>query len=96
MMIKVCPICKKMFESTNAKKFCSLKCVCKARKPKEKKRKETLCWTCKNAVCGCSWSKDFTPVEGWEAIPTKVRGNIEIDEWLDSYLVVKCPRYEED
>lgn len=36
----------------------------------------SLCWSCKNAVpkirdgkyiCGCSWSKDFQPVEGWTA-----------------------------
>ena len=25
----------------------------------------TLCWDCANAVGWCSWSKDFTPVEGW-------------------------------
>ena len=95
-MIKTCPICKSLFETRRATKFCSSHCRNKAYSKPKKKRKETLCWTCKNAVCGCSWSKSLTPVDGWDAIPTKVRGNAELDEWLDSFLVVSCPEYEED
>ena len=95
-MIKICPVCKNKFKADTAKKFCSLSCKAKARKKTTKKRRETLCWTCKNAVGGCSWSKNFEPVKGWEAIPTKVRGNLEIDEWLDSYMVISCPKYLED
>ncbi len=94
-MIKICPVCKRFFEIRSAAKFCSTVCK-KKTKPKRKKHRETLCWTCKNAVLGCSWSKNFTPVEGWEAVPTKVRGNLELDEWLDSYLVISCPKYIED
>ncbi len=98
-MTKICPVCKEKFESKNARKFCGIACRLKANKKpikNTKKSKETLCWSCKNAVCGCSWSKDFTPVKGWKAIPTKVRGNVEINEWIDSFLIVDCPKYKED
>ena len=95
-MIKKCPVCKKVFESMTAKKFCSLNCRNKAYNKPKRKRRETLCWTCQNATGQCSWSKNFTPVEGWDAVPTKVRGNLELDEWLDSYLVIDCPKYRKD
>lgn len=45
----------------------------------------TLCWSCKNACGGCSWSKSLTPVKGWQAEKTLV-----------SYLVIKCPNYRWD
>lgn len=47
----------------------------------------TLCWDCANAVGWCSWSKDFTPVDGWDAeyVPDK-----------DSYRVIACPLFERD
>ena len=35
-----------------------------------KKEKEQICWTCKNACGGCSWSRNLTPVEGWKAEKT--------------------------
>lgn len=39
----------------------------------------TLCWVCQNCFGGCSWSRDYTPVEGW-----KTRAN----------LVLSCPEFQ--
>jgi len=56
-------------------------------------REDTLCWKCSNAYSGCSWSKNFKPVEGWKAKKTTVnlgdRGNEE------SYMVYECPMFKE-
>jgi len=53
----------------------------------------TICWGCANAYSGCSWSKNFKPVEGWKAKKTTVnlggRGNEE------SYMVYECPMFKE-
>ena len=54
----------------------------------------TLCWDCKNAVLGCSWSRDFVPVEGWKAVPTKVYGGEE--RVTDSFNVLECPEFVPD
>jgi len=47
----------------------------------------TLCYerrkACKEKYC--SWVRDFTPVEGWEA---------EYNEKKDSYRVISCPEFE--
>lgn len=54
--------------------------------------KETLCWNCQNACnSGCSWSKNFIPVEGWEATPT-ISDRFTNTE---SYHVHKCPQFKE-
>lgn len=69
--------------------------------------RETLCWRCKKAVLGCSWSEKFEPVEGWDAEPTTIRnsrhyrskttGRIEnIVKITGSYCVKSCPLFEED
>ena len=47
-----------------------------------KNHRPTLCWSCRRACGGCSWTaRDpktheirFEPVEGWEAEKTVVRG----------------------
>ena len=56
---------------------------------------QTLCWDCKKAATGgCSWSKEFRPVEGWEAKATtkqQFRG-----EPMRSYLVTACSEFERD
>lgn len=53
----------------------------KERKSKRKKakyetyiayKKDQLCWYCDKAGGLCSWSKDFTPVEGWDAEPDTI------------------------
>ena len=64
------------------------------RKYKESKN-STLCWNCEKATGGCSWSRDFTPVEGWKAKPTKIKedGGKTI---IDSFIVKKCPEFVAD
>jgi len=50
----------------------------------------TLCWDCRNAIGGCSWSTLFKPVEGWKAEPTKNK------EGATSFNVIKCPEFKRD
>lgn len=59
---------------------------------------ETKCWNCKNATGRCSWSKSLKPVEGWNAIPTKIYNGLQNEEpyHYDSYIVKKCPLFEKD
>jgi len=59
----------------------------------------SLCWFCYNSYPtfhserGCSWSRYFKPVEGWEAeaVANSNPGNVGI-----SYRVIKCPEYVAD
>ena len=54
------------------------------------KVKEQPCWTCAKACGGCSWSRDLTPVKGWEAVQSTVRKREK------SYRILYCPEYEEE
>ena len=54
---------------------------------------ETLCWKCANNTGRCSWSHSLTPVEGWEAIPTKVKCYGRPCGDHDSFHVVSCPQF---
>ncbi len=69
---------------------------------------ETLCWTCKNACGGCSWSgRDsethelrFEPVKGWKAKKTKILMHSQNTtrkkkHYVTSYIVKSCPEYKE-
>ena len=56
----------------------------------------TICWHCEKASGRCSWSRSFTPVEGWEAIPTKHEEKLAggcVRE-VRSYDVYSCPEFE--
>lgn len=74
---------------------------------KDKKRKNgpsenqnELCWNCKNACGGCSWSEydpvkggvRFEPVPGWVAEPVLIK--VEKNKHLESYHITYCPRFE--
>lgn len=48
------------------------------------------CWTCKNACGGCSWSREFKPVNGWTAEKSVIPGNRELSE---TYKIISCPEY---
>lgn len=50
------------------------------------------CCTCCKAIGGCSWSRDFEPVKGWEAIPTIIHQSNSAD--IHSYAILQCPEYE--
>lgn len=60
----------------------------------ENSKKRTLCLICQKAGGNCSWSKDFTPVEGWNAKPTKIRCREQKTGYIDSYHVIECPEFE--
>lgn len=54
-----------------------------------------LCGYCKNFAVGCEWSERFEPVPGWTAIPTVI-GQVGTDKYfIDSYRILKCPKFEE-
>lgn len=55
----------------------------------------TLCWSCQNASCGCSWSRWYEPVDGWDAEKTIILSGNEYPD-IESYLVKKCPEYIKD
>lgn len=57
---------------------------------------KTICWTCQNACGGCSWSKSFLPVEGWEAEPHTLYANDSGHAPVQSYEVLCCPEYLPD
>ena len=85
----ICKVCGKKFTSYTVKQCCSRKCLALTGRHKAK---DTLCWDCENATGGCSWSKRFIPVEGWDAIPTRV--NMTVGKKVDSYTVVSCPLFK--
>lgn len=94
-MIKKCKICNTEFETKGARKYCSDRC---ARSviyyvKKNTKTNDTICWDCKNACGGCSWSKNFTPVEGWKITKTLIKGNFETDAVIESCIVHSCPEF---
>ena len=62
----------------------------KATKADYTKENYQPCWTCKNACGGCSWSRDFKPVEGWTAEKTFLPSN---GECAESYKIISCPKY---
>lgn len=57
-------------------------------------KSDTICWECANATdqSKCCWVKDYTPVEGWDATPRRIRYNGSI---VDSYMVRACPNFKE-
>ena len=59
--------------------------------PKPRKITEQPCCTCGKAYGGCSWSRNFTPVAGWEANPTIINHG---DRIMESYEILYCPEYE--
>ena len=61
-----------------------------------------LCTVCARAVGFCNWSRNLDPVDGWEAVPTKIRHmNNKANETTsiyetNSYRVVSCPLFIQD
>lgn len=63
--------------------------------PRTVKPADTICWTCRRPGTGtCSWDKSLTPVEGWTA--TVQPWSVTTTQRTDSYIVHRCPLYEED
>lgn len=67
-----------------------------------KESRDTICWYCDRACGGkngCSWSRTYTPVEGWTAIRNDMgvqRGYLgrRISRSVESYRVIKCPEFK--
>lgn len=55
----------------------------------------TICWHCKHAVGGCSWSRKYIPVVGWTAEPTKINTPQKVMKQQDSFIVHACPLFQE-
>lgn len=60
------------------------------------KCKTNICFDCKKAVCGCSWSRNFTPVDGWTAEPTSTTYALKSGELraINGYHITACPEFE--
>ena len=88
-----CEYCGKGFiTKSSKKKYCSRECKLMAFQLK-RQQNEQLCWSCQKACGRCSWSKNLTPVKGWEATPVMVKddeGNIR------TYHITSCPEYIHD
>ena len=52
----------------------------------------TLCWECTKNAGKCSWSRNFTPVKDWNAIPTKIKS--ENGVLIESFDIYECPEFE--
>lgn len=93
--MKICEECGKVFFTKEKnKKYCCKACKEKALKRKRNERGQ-ICWRCKKATGGCSWSSFLQPVEGWNAIPTMVK-NREGKSIYNSFKILYCPLFEED
>ncbi len=58
-----------------------------------KNHQQTLCWRCRNALKKCPWSIRFEPVEGWDAVSTRLQ-TASNASCRDSFLVKACPMFE--
>lgn len=61
---------------------------------------KSICWRCRNAapmtedeeyVCGCSWSIEGIPVDGWVAVESFWSNGTHY-----SWRVVECPKFTAD
>jgi hypothetical protein len=59
---------------------------------KPKRYNDSLCWHCTKACGEYSWSRNLTPVEGWNAEEIVRETN---HNGLPSYKVISCPEYIE-
>ena len=90
MCVKTCVICGKIFFTKSPlKMYCSKSCKRTASNMRQEENSQ-LCWRCKNACGGCSWSKEFKPVAGWEAEQTIIRDTLGD---FQSYKIKECPEF---
>lgn len=94
-IIKMCATCGILFETTvRNKRHCSKRC-----EADELSRGGQICWKCKNATGGCSWSAFLKPVEGWEAEPRIIRNydnTLHIYKEIHTYKIIHCPLFVPD
>lgn len=91
-------LCKKIFKTYQKNQvYCCPKC----RTPKNETVKERiscsfyrqLCWRCKNATGGCSWSRCLKPIEGWKAKKITIKDSMGD---FTSYRITYCPEFVQD
>lgn len=59
-----------------------------------RKRYNSLCWLCRNAYSGCSWSRYSLPVPGWTAVRNDLSYyNGKLHTVSKSYAVLDCPQF---
>lgn len=61
-------------------------------KPNVIGKKEQLCWSCKKCIFGCSWSRAFIPVPGWDA--DKEYHTRRDAHAVVTYKIYDCPEFE--
>ena len=98
--IKTCKRCGRRFEVKGRnQKYCSNSCrelayvqkqTHKAKRNVRIGKDEQPCWYCAKATGGCSWSRSFKPVDGWDATLRVIRMQ---DRSMDSYCVNSCPEF---
>ncbi len=90
MKVGICKVCERyFFTKSTSKEYCSDECKQELIRQRQEENGQ-LCWQCKNACGGCSWSQSFIPIEGWEAEPNTIRDD-EGD--IRSYRIIKCPQF---
>lgn len=58
----------------------------------------SICGECQRPIGTCSWNREFKPVPGWTATPTRIlmyttmKGTSQ-PGYVDSYNVTDCPLY---
>ena len=55
-------------------------------------RREQLCWSCDKCISGCSWSRDFVPVPGWDADADYHTRSDARD--IKTYKIYDCPEFK--
>ena len=86
--VNECKHCGKKFPTRfPTQKYCTKKCRMEARIEKNEEKGQ-ICWKCKNACGGCSWSQGFQPVKGWIAEPYYIKEDNQY-----SYDIKYCPEY---
>ena len=57
-------------------------------------KSQQLCWKCRKAAGGCSWSDRLEPVEGWTAKKAVIKNSPK--DYIRSYEILECPEFEHD
>lgn len=66
-------------------------------KPRPSSWKTNICFDCKKACGGCSWSERFEPVPGWKAKKVVQKSIINKKVRVcDTYQIAACPLFERD
>lgn len=55
------------------------------------KKHSQPCWTCKKALGGCCWSKNYKPIKNWVAKKRWLSCGSKLDI---TYQIQSCPEYE--